>query len=196
MGTFVCKKIYEFDYIALDEENNGDVYIYLKYDNQTTLPGFGMLEYRVKAFPFQCLIPPEKFPKKIPCIVNNLISSRLNPEQEELFPSLSQDRCWLLPQLYVPGFTYKFSVTGQDNTGKYILKDLDSGIDHYHYESATPLNIGDSLERIIQAINGTYLVLAENRFAALQGAGFRVGQNINSPSAKISLTKKTGLFCS
>ncbi|MFA6929870.1 MAG: ATP-binding protein [Lentisphaeria bacterium] len=176
MGTFVCKNIYEFDYVALDEENNGDVYIYLKYDNQATLPGFGMFVYRVKAYPFQYLIPPEKFPKKIPCIVNKLIPSRFNPEQQELFPSLSQDRNWLLPQFYVPGFTYKFSVTGKDSTGKYILKDLDSGIDHYHYESATPLNIGDSLERIIQAINGSYLVLAENRFAALQGTGFRVGQ--------------------
>ncbi|HPY89224.1 MAG TPA: ATP-binding protein [Lentisphaeria bacterium] len=194
MATFNEKESYDFDYIGLDEDENGEVYIMLKYDGRTTLPGFGMLEYRVKALPFQITMPPEKFPRKIRCFVNKLISSRFNPAQEEQFPFLQQDREWLLRQVYVPGFTYKFSVTGRDFAGKYTLKDLDSGVDHYHYESATPLNIGDSFECVVQSINGMYLALAENRFEALRGAGFKVGRKLMFTIRKQKLDEQNRPF--
>ncbi len=178
MRTFTEKQTYDFDYVGLDEEEAGDVFIQLKYNGLTTLPGFGMLEYRVKALPFQITLPPDKFPRKIRCFVNKLLPSKFNPNQEEQFPLLVQDREWLLQQVYVPGFTYRFSIIGEDATGKYTLRDLDNGIEPHFYESPEPLKIGDSLELVIKGIIRRNLQLAKNRHEAICDAGFKVGRRL------------------
>lgn len=176
MGTFALNQVYDFDYAGLDQESNDDVYINLKYQSQTTLPGFEQWNFRVKAFVFQSYIPPEDFPKKIRCFVKGLTSHRFIPDLDEQFPALVQDRDWLLPQVYVPGFTYSFTVTGQDASGKYTLKDIKNGLDHYNYESLVPLNIGDNLPLVVQNIAARGLTLASNRYDAIIGANFKTGQ--------------------
>ena len=135
MGTFAINQFYDFDSAGLEEEDNGNVFIYLKYNGESTLPGFPHFSFRVKAYPCQIAMPPERFPHKIRCLVKDLIPNRL--DQDEQFPKLVQDRAWLLPLIYVPGFTYEFAVIGKDATGKYTLKDIANGIEHYNHESAT-----------------------------------------------------------
>jgi hypothetical protein len=194
MGTFVEKQSYDFDYIGLEEENYGDVYIKLKYDGQRSLPGFDRLEYRVKALPFQIILPPAQFPRKIRCFVNKLLSNKFDPENEEQFPLLLQDREWLLQQVYVPGFTYRFSVIAVDAAGKYTLRDLDHGIEQAFYESAEPLNIGDSFNLVIQAINRRTLLLAKNRYEAVHEAGFKVGRKMKFTIRKQKLDEQNRRF--
>jgi hypothetical protein len=178
MRTFNEKQTYDFDYVGLDEEESGEVFIQLKYNGLRTLPGFGILEYRVKALPFQITLPPDRFPRKIRCFVNKLLPSKYNPSQEEQFPLLVQDREWLLQQVYVPGFTYQFAVIEEVANGKYTLRDLDNGIEHYFYESPDPLEIGDSLELVVEGINRRYLQLSKNRHEAISNAGFKVGRTL------------------
>lgn len=176
MGTFAADKYYDFDYAGLEEEDNGDVFIYLKYNGESTLPGFPSFSFRVKAYPCQVTMPPERFPKKIRCLVKDLIPNRLAPDQDEQFPKLVQDRAWLLTLIYVPGFTYEFAVIGKDATGKYTLKDIANGIEHYNHESATELRLGDKLTLVVKAINKSSLSLVQNRYEAIVGANFKVGQ--------------------
>lgn len=176
MGTFAINQYYDFDSAGLEEEDNGENFIYLKYNGESTLPGFPSFSFRVKAYPCQIAMPPERFPKKIRCLVKDLIPNRLAPDQDEQFPKLVQDRAWLLTLIYVPGFTYEFAVIGQDNTGKYTLKDIANGIEHYNYESATELRLGDKLSLVVKEIRKNYLALAQNRYDAIVGANFKVGQ--------------------
>ena len=183
MGTFAINQFYDFDSAGLEEEDNGNVFIYLKYNGENTLPGFPHFSFRVKAYPCQIAMPPERFPKKIRCLVKDLIPNRL--DQDEQFPKLVQDRAWLLTLIYVPGFTYEFAVIGKDSTGKYTLKDIANGIEHYNHESATELRLGDKLSLVVQDIRKSYLTLVENRHAAIVGANFKVGQKYDFTIRKV-----------
>lgn len=195
MGTFAIRQVYEFDCCGLEEENSGEVFIYLKYQGMTTLPGFPMYMLRVRAFPFQIFTPPEKLAKTIRCFVKDLIPNRFNPDQDEKFPLLVQDRSWLLPQVYVPGFTYSCIVKSADHTGNCILHDQDNGIDHsYTAPSAPPLAAGDSVKLVVQGIFGNNLRLAPDRLAALTGAGFKVGQSHTFTIRKEKLDEKNRRF--
>lgn len=64
MGTFAINQFYDFDSAGLEEEDNGNVFIYLKYNGESTLPGFPHFSFRVKAYPCQIAMPPERFPIK------------------------------------------------------------------------------------------------------------------------------------
>ncbi|MDD4538953.1 MAG: ATP-binding protein [Lentisphaeria bacterium] len=185
MGTFAINQYYNFDSAGLEEEDNGNVFIYLKYNGESTLPGFPHFSFRVKAYPCQIAMPPERFPQKIRCLVKDLIPNRLDPDQDEQFPTLVQDRAWLLSLIYVPGFTYEFAVIGQGAGGKYTLKDIANGIEHYNYESATELRLGDKLSLVVQDIKQHYLILAQNRYDAVVGAKFKVGQNLDFTIRKV-----------
>ena len=185
MGTFAINQFYDFDSAGLEETDSGDVFIYLKYNGESTLPGFPNFSFRVKAYPCQIVMPPERFPKKIRCLVKDLIPNRLAPEQAEQFPKLVQDRAWLLQLVYVPGFTYEFAVIGQGGAGKYTLKDIANGIEHYNYPSAGELRLGDKLSLVVQSIGKNYLVLAQDRYDAIVGAKFKVGQKHNFTIRKV-----------
>jgi hypothetical protein len=185
MATFVEKQYYDFDYAGLEEEDNGDVYIYLKYNGESSIPGFPRFAFRVKAYPFQIVMPPDRFPQKIRCLVKGLIAHSFDPDHNDPFPVLTQDRAWLLPQAYVPGFTYDFTVIGQDSAGNYNLKDIGSGIEHYRYRADAALQLSDKLSLVVKNINKNSLELVTNRYDAIVGAKFKVGQKHDFTIRKI-----------